>query len=247
MPLESWLNLLLKLVPLLGLQYLSGLAVEHWGIRVNYTRKLNHFAVFFVPMYVDTVLPWDRRDPLTLAITFCVGLLVLAMYTQPVRSRSHFVATCFRAFDRPEDRPYTLLWLSTQVITGFAVLLPFAAWLMRSGHEALIFIPILVNTLGDGLAEPVGVRFGRHSYRVRGMFTDRIYQRTLEGSACVLLAGIAVVAGYAPHFTAVQLTAALLLLPAAMTLAEALSPHTWDTPFLLAAGYLSLAVVLALP
>ncbi len=247
MPPEFWLNQVLKITALLGLQWLSGAAVARWHIRVNYTRKLNHFAVFFIPMYVDTLYPWDRHDPAALAATFVIGLLILGMYTAPVRQRSGFVATCFRAFDRPEDRPYTLLWLSTQVIAGFIVLLPFAAWLIRNGYEPLLFIPILINTIGDGLAEPVGVRYGRHPYRVRALFTTRRYQRTLEGSACVLLTGFAVIIAYGGWFTPTQFLAAMLVIPLGMTLAEAFSPHTWDTPFLLAAGYLGLMLVLALP
>jgi len=32
------------------------------------------------------------------------------------------------------------------------------------GYEDLILIPILTNGVGDGLAEPIGIRFGRIKY-----------------------------------------------------------------------------------
>lgn len=40
-------------------------------------------------------------------------------------------------------------------------------WLERHEKAALIYITVLVAGIGDGLAEPVGVRFGRHPYRAR--------------------------------------------------------------------------------
>ncbi|MFO7952724.1 MAG: hypothetical protein R6U91_07980 [Bacillota bacterium] len=59
------------------------------------------------------------------------------------------------------------------------------------------------------------------------------YGRTIEGSACVFLISIAVLVYF--H--------ALFILPLVMTLAEAFSPHTWDTPFLFLLGYLTLFVI----
>jgi uncharacterized protein YjbJ (UPF0337 family) len=48
----------------------------------------------------------------------------------------------------------------------------------------------LVATVGDGLAEPVGINLGKHKYRCRSMFGNRTYVRSWEGSACVLFSGI---------------------------------------------------------
>jgi len=103
--------------------------------------------------------------------------------------------------------------------------------------------PILINGIGDGLAEPVGVRFGRHPYQTKALFTRKKYVRTLEGSACVFLASIAILIYFHALFTPGQLVAALIILPLVMTLAEAFSPHTWDTPFLFLVGYLTLFVI----
>jgi len=111
------------------------------------------------------------------------------------------------------------------------------------GFAHLALMVLLIVTVGDGLAEPIGVRFGRRTYQVRGIFTDRTFTRSYVGSACVLLTGVAGVLLFYDSFSPTQLWAALLLVPASITLAEAVSPHTWDTPFIVFAGAASVAVV----
>jgi dolichol kinase len=104
----------------------------------------------------------------------------------------------------------------------------------------LIYIPILIGGIGDGLAEPVGVRFGKRTYQVPALVSGRSYERTLEGSACVFLTSVVVVLAFHAMFTAPQLMVALAAVPLLMTLAEARAPHTWDQPFLFLTGSLAL-------
>ena len=93
----------------------------------------------------------------TLPVTYLVaGLmfaLVLATYVEPVRSRVPLVALMFSSFDRPEDRPHTLSWLSTQAVAGYLVLIPLLMSLTQLGVPELIYVPILINAVGDGLAD----------------------------------------------------------------------------------------------
>ena len=235
-------NMTIKGFSLYLIQYLTGLLVERRGIKVNYTRKINHFALFIIPTYLDRVFAYEQTFSLfVLGILFAI--VSLAVYVRPLRERYAFIGTMFRSFDRPEDRPYTLLWLSTQIVAGFVVIVPMVILFAHYGLLDLILIPIIINGIGDGLAEPVGVRFGRHTYKVRALFTQKKYVRSLEGSACVFLAAVVAIAVYRPAFTLLQYIVALAFLPALMTLAEAFSPHTWDTPFLFLAGYLALLAI----
>jgi phytol kinase len=169
-----------------------------------------------------------------------ISIATLLIYVAPVRQRIPVVNMMFSGFDRPEDRPMTLLWLSTQVIAGYLVIIPFLVLYVYHDMEHLILLPLLIAAIGDGLAEPVGVRFGRHSYQVRALFSDKKYYRTLEGSACVFLVSVAVIFLYHASFSLPQFIAAMLVMPAIMTLTEAFSPHTWDTPTLFLVGYLAL-------
>jgi phytol kinase len=217
-----WLNELARTAVLFLTAYGLGVWVKRTGIRVNYTRKIMHFVILLFPMALAAVFPYEA-SLFTVVASGLVFIASLGLFTRPLRERSSIVATAFGSFDRPEDRPFTLLWLSTQLLATYAVLVVMLLWLGRYEKATLIYITVLVAGIGDGLAEPVGVRFGRHTYSTRALFTDRRYTRSLEGSACVLA-----------------------IIPLAMTLAEAWSPHTWDGPFLYLAGGASTVATLEL-
>ncbi len=236
------LNQLIKVVLLFAVQYSTGLLVVLNGIKVNYTRKINHFVLFLVPVYQDRVFAYEDSAELFVSGTL-VTLLSIAIYTKPIRTRVPVIGTMFRSFDRPEDRPYTLMWLFTQLIAGYLVIIPMGLLFAHYDLLHLMLIPVLINGIGDGLAEPVGVRFGRNHYHTYAIFTRRKYIRTLEGSACVLLTSIITIAAFYPHFTSIQFAAAMLIIPPLLTAAEAFSPHTWDTPFIFLAGYLALFTI----
>ena len=230
----------LRFFSVLLVGYVAGLLAIYGGVRVNYTRKIFHFAIFFLPILFAPEFDVDG-NPLTLSISTGVILLLgLGMFMRPVRERLPLINTIYRGVDRPEDRPYTLFWLTTQIITGYIVLLLMVFLLQRNSVAELVMIPVLINGIGDGLAEPVGVRFGRYRYNVRAFLSKRRYQRSLEGSSCVFLTSIAVMVLFADHFTMSQFWTGIVAIPVLMTLAEAFSPHTWDSPFLFLVGGLTL-------
>lgn len=213
-----------------------GLLAVYKGVKVNYTRKIVHFSIFLIPIYLDRVFAYKGTLNLFVAGSL-LSIAILLIYIKPIRERIFLVGLMFASIDRPEDRPHSLLWLATQVFAGFMVIIPMGLLFAANDLQHLLLIPIWINAIGDGLAEPVGVRFGRHTYSANALFTNRKYHRTLEGSACVYFASLAIIAAHHVHFTLPQLTVALVVVPVVMTLAEAFSPHTWDTPLLLFAGY----------
>ena len=236
---DIYINSLLKLISLFIVQYLSGLLVQHKDVKVNYTRKIDHFALFFIPAFIDLMIPTEKSlMGLYIGSIIAVGFTVI--YIHPIRSRISLINTMFLSFDRPEDRPYTIWWLFTQLAVGYAVLIPMIILFYANGLQGLILIPILIGTIGDGLAEPVGVRFGKHKYKTYAFFSRRKYTRSLEGSACIFFASIIIVIAFHSQFSSTQFIVALLSIPIVMTLAEAFAPHTWDAPFLFLFGYLSL-------
>jgi dolichol kinase len=240
-----WFNELLKVIVLYGLTYFLGLFVIKYGVRVNYTRKVFHFFLFFIPFLLTERLPF-QASIFTLLMSDLIFLLWIGIFIEPIRARSVFLSTAYAAIDRPEDRPFTLLWLSTQFVATYVVVILLIAWLTQYEKQALMYILLLVAGIGDGLAEPIGIRFGRHKYRVKALFTDRTYTRSLEGSACVFLSALLAIFLLHQHFTPTQFVLALLVIPIAMTLAEAFSPHTWDGPILYLAGGISFVAILEL-
>ena len=236
----------IQTVILFSIQYVSGSLVYYKGIKVNYTRKINHFALFFVPMFLDKFIPVKPSLEL-LIIGSILAVTGLIIYIKPVRNKSNFIQRMFLSFDRPEDRPNTLLWLSTQTAFGFLVLIPFIILFYTSGYEYLIIIPILVNGIGDGLAEPVGVRFGKHKYQTYALFSKIKYERTLEGSACVFITSVVVILFFQSGFTSSEFIYVIIIFPIVMTLSEAFAPHTWDTPFLFFFGYSTIYLIKIIP
>jgi phytol kinase len=224
------------LVCIIAVQFCCGLLVRHYGIRVNYTRKIVHFSLFFIPALLRSVFPY--QDSLEHFIIGCVIAIVsLIIYIRPIRENVSVVGTMFLSIDRPEDRPHTLWWLFTQVLAGYMIFIPSVIFFAQNGLAGLIWIPLLIIYFGDGLAEPVGVRFGKHRYETYAFFSKKKYVRTLEGSACVFFATLIVIAVFHSSFSQKEFITALIVVPALMTLVEAFSPHTWDTPTLLLAGY----------
>ena len=149
-------------------------------------------------------------------------------------------------------KPDTLIFQVTEDILRFGIYFPFKILVANPiGAPAIIFIPVAVNNIGDGLAEPVGVRFGKHKYSTtalyhKGKFFKRKFTRSYEGSSCVFITTAIVVAFYYNTFTSTQFWITISFLPFLMTLAEAKAPHTNDGPFLALVGCSFLSLVLLL-
>ena len=223
----------------------TGVLARYFNVKVNYTRKINHFAIFFLPVFIDQQFNAETfTDFIYLAISAMITTTSLLAFYEPIRKAIPPFQLMFEGFDRPEDRPHTLTWLWSQFAAGFAVMLPMIWLCGQWGLESLVLIPILINVIGDGLAEPVGVRFGTHKYKTRALFTNKEFVRTLEGSACVLITGFIVILMHIEYFSTIQFILAMLLIPIIMTLTEAYSPHTWDTPFLMFTGYASVMLIM---
>jgi len=130
----------------------------------------------------------------------------------------------------------------------YVVLVPFLyyyfAVLDFEEGTLLVFVAIIINGIGDGLAEPVGIRFGKHKYKTRALCTNRTYTRSYEGSACVWLSAYLGVLIAISAFTTTQFIIALIVIPPFSTLAEAFSPHTVDAPalFLVVLGTIAIII-----
>ncbi len=222
--------------------YLLGLWVMKKNVKVNYTRKILHFIIFFLPIFMTTQLTF-QHNLVSLVISGFIFVGTVLLMSEPIRTRSHFFATAFAAIDRPEDRPYTLTWLSTQTLATYMVLVPVIIALSYYDRVNLIFITIIIAGIGDGLAEPVGVRFGKHKYQTRALFSQNRYTRSIEGSLCVFVVGVLAILLMSQKLSGFEMLLLLALIPITTTLAEAFSPHTWDSPFITLAGGISTLIV----
>merc|ERR1719395_98902 len=114
-------------------------------------------------------------------------------------------------------------------------------WLIENNVGSLRLLCPLAVGLGDGLAEPIGKRFGKHKYSVYALFTKKRYTRSYEGSANVFFWTLVGVLVAIPQLNIAQVLFLAILLPPAVTLAESFSPHGWDNPFMFGTIWIFLA------
>ena len=182
-PFEFWLHHAIFYTLLFLIHYMCGLCVIHYNLKVNYTRKINHFAFFFLPTLLSTVIEYPYSAA-TFFIDLICAFVFLTFFIAPLRNKFRVLFVMFCSIDRPEDRPWTLTWLYTQFIASYLVLIPLLAYFENREMLPLIMI-IIANGVGDGLAEPVGIRFGTKKYTTYALFTRQKYVRSYAGSACV--------------------------------------------------------------
>lgn len=198
---------------------------------MHYGRKILAVSLYVITSFF-LINASDGPYVLNLVLGIAAPLLWLSSLIKCFREKVSFLDTCYRSFHRPEDYPHTMTWLSSNMLCGYVVLVVFIYILKIYDAAFLIAITVFISTLGDGLAEPVGYRFGRHKYKVRALFTDKVYERSLEGSACVFISAVSIIIAMYPFIVLPQFTFMLVLMPPIMTAIEAKSPHTWDNPFL---------------
>ena len=232
------------------LSALLGLLVEKCGVNVALTRKATHITFIFVfPLLAmpEMINKQDLHHQWYLSAvwrTLLVFILPYMFFFRPIRTRIRFFYYGMRCFDRPEDRPYTLVWFVSQMMATGLIMIPMSQYFVHLDMWSLYLIPAAVNGLGDGLAEPIGKVYGKQKYKVRALFTRREYTRSYVGSACV---AFFTTAGILANFSVLslpQLCILLAVMPLLMTLIEAFSPHTWDNFFLYVASWIIIYLVL---
>lgn len=246
-------NLFVEAFSLFGIElawecFLSWIVLRY-NIKINYTRKLGnlikvpkYFIADFLPNYTSSALS------MTMALAISQTLFAMMFYRKN-RERFAACAYVFLSQDRREDRPDTLIFQITEDIMRFAIYFPFKLLVIDIvGSKAIIFIPIAVNNIGDGLAEPVGVAWGKHKYTTTALYHKRRFfhskfTRSLEGSACVFITTFIVVAVNYNAVNTTQFWVTFAILPFLMTIAEAKAPHTNDGPFMALIGCGFLTVV----
>ncbi|MEE9339498.1 MAG: hypothetical protein V3U87_15605 [Methylococcaceae bacterium] len=238
-----WVFECIQIVFVYCFTFFLGLLVTNYNIKVNYTRKIFSLSLLFLTMFLVNVFPFES-SPYTTAINGIILVLCFISMVKPIRNRFSFLTTTFSAVNRPEDEPYTLLWLPTELIIMSSILFIMQAYLSNYEQSVLFYIIILISGIGDGLAEPIGISFGKHKYKVKSLVLGREYVRSVEGSLCVFVTGTVVVIYFQDYMTPDQFVWALFIIPITMTLTEAFSPHTWDGPFLYLMGSVATIIIL---
>ena len=261
---DDWGNYILQraynLLINFTINYIAGAFFGNYlNWKTCYTRKMIHMTAFSLPLIIDAIFSqledavldslwglWQVELGLGLAYTIPMREWGNRICGDPRQSDSKWVyCNClelqFNALERPEDRPNTLLWIQIQIILTYIFYIILAAvFEYNTATPMVLLIVVFVGGLGDGLAEPVGVNFGKNgcgtgkdcTFRTRGCCSKNDYTRSLPGSSMVFLSGVIGVACAHEEFTRWQLLAAFLIIPMLGTIVEAKAPHTLDNPFI---------------
>lgn len=210
----------------------AGALKRYKGYPTGYTRKIFHFLIFGSVAVIQFIFD-------TSIVCLFGGMTTLVVFYAVSRGSGNIL---YEAMAREKDDPHASLYI---VIPYFATLL--GGLISNIAFGSLAIIGYLVTGLGDAVGEPVGTKFGRHTYRTPSLTAVKSV-RSIEGSLGVfcasllaIVAGIALVPGL--YFdTSCLLTVPLLAI--ASTGIEAVSPHGWDNLTMQVGPVLMAAVLL---
>jgi phytol kinase len=186
------------------------------GMRTGYTRKVFHFLIFGTV----AALEWRLGTP---AVCLFGGMCTIAVFFAVWRGPGSLL---YEALARPRDEPHRT----------FFILVPYFTTAVGGLVSNILFGPVavagyLVTGLGDAIGEPAGTMFGKHRYRVPSLSSVPA-TRSLEGSAAVFVMSVVALLFAAAVSPQISFGASgpskVLVIAAASTLVEAVSPHGWD-------------------
>lgn len=193
-------------------------SLREWGgWRAGYSRKLFHVQVFLTAACLGSGLGLGPLCLYGAGVSFWVGWSLF--------HPKGLGKALIREEDFPKGRLYVVLPYFSTLLGGLTC----QAWLPSGATAGLLVVGVC-----DALAEPVGIRWGRHPYRLPWVPWLKSSTRTLEGSLSVFLSACLIFlfletgiefSGLNWYFWAVA--GAL-----GVTLVEAFSPHGGDNFFL---------------
>lgn len=195
---------------------LCGALKRFAGWKTGYTRKTLHFLIFFTAVGLHLHGGMPAVNILGLGMGIFVFLAVWAG-----EGNLYFEAMA-REKDSPRRGYFVVVPYLTTAFGGLASNLFF-------GQSAVMGYALC--GAADAIAEPVGVRFGRHKYSVPSLRKVRAAERSLEGSLAVFLVTVILSAAFFAGFHRLPLLQALvssLVMAAAVTSVEAVSFHGAD-------------------
>jgi len=177
------------------------------GLHDGYTRKIFHFIAF---ISIAVFLKYAPSDVTVISIV--IGMIYLLVSCFSGKGFLWFDGMA-RKSDAPNEKLYVILPMASTV-AGLG-----ASWALF-GHP-FVEIGMLCVAIGDAVAEPVGVRWGRHKFKVYSL-TGKMSQRSIEGSLSVFLACALII------FLVSGSVTVSLLIGFSLSIIEAISPRGTD-------------------
>ncbi|MBN2018170.1 MAG: hypothetical protein JW794_08615 [Candidatus Cloacimonetes bacterium] len=143
------------------------------GLKTAYTRKVFHFMIFSMAGILQIVIGLPG------VILFGIIVVIVILFAVHKGSGFPFYEALARSKDSPRRSAFILIPLATTALGGVLAnvfFYPFA------------YIGYFVCGCGDAVGEPIGAKWGKHTYKVPSMFGVKV-TRSIEGSIGVLVVG----------------------------------------------------------
>lgn len=201
------------------------------GLRDGFSRKLNHFILSALSGVCLFGLPDESFVPTAVA----ASVLVLLVYVWSAHSSYEFVSRVIRSNVRDRDGEKGNFFVFLPLLTG--QIATYSALALVSPLYAKV--AFCAMGLGDGLAEPVGLRFGKRRYSVYDPVWRVQNTKSIEGSSAVFsvsLISCLVALWFGGSAHGWELILVSLAFSALMTVVEALSPRGLDNMLIVGCG-----------
>ena len=197
----------------------------------GYSRKLNHIGIMLITVPLLAFLPDEQLVP----AIFVGSVGLVAIYGLSAVSSRPLLFGIVSGSLRQRDAPYSRLFFFLPLIS-FNVTLSLSTLFFPMDIVRVAFYTV---ALADGLAEPVGLRFGGgNTYEVRDLVWGRRNTKSVAGSSMVFAVAFAIALAMLATRPGIPVAAAAgiaLAYAAAATALEAVSPRGMDNMLLAAA------------
>jgi phytol kinase len=196
--------------------FLSGGLKRYAGWKTGYTRKTLHFLIFFTAVGLHI---WGGLPAVNM---LGIGMGIFVLLSVKAGDRNFFFEAMAREKDFPRRGYFIIVPYLTTAAGGIASNLLF-------GSSAIMGYVLCGSA--DAVAEPIGLRFGKHRYKVPSLRKVRISERSMEGSLSIFIVSVILSALFFLFLYHLPLAKALvssLFLSFAVVIVEAFSFHGAD-------------------
>lgn len=167
---------LVSAIVILGSGSLAGALKRYAGWKTGYTRKILHFLIFFSAAGLHI---WKGMPAVNI---LGAGMGIFVFLSIRGGEGNFFFEAMAREKDSPRQGYFIAVPYLTTAAGGLVSNLLF-------GECAIMGYALCGSA--DAIAEPVGVRFGKHRYSVPSLRKVEAAERTLEGSFSVFVVSLA--------------------------------------------------------
>ena len=165
----------LSAVSILVSALLAGALKKYAEWKTGYTRKTLHFLIFFTAVGLHI---WGGMRAVNI---LGLGMGIFVLYAVLAGDGNFF----FESMAREKDFPRR----------GYFIVVPYLTTAAGGLISNFLFggcavMGYAVCGAADAIAEPIGVRFGKHKYKVPSLKKVQVAERSLEGSFSVLIVSL---------------------------------------------------------